>query len=90
MRGMTSSAKSVMFFSVRAWGIEPIWSSACRLPKRSDLAASISRSATVAGEPAMMNPLSTRPFQFFSSSATLAISPGWFVLMANSVLRRVR
>src|SRR5882757_6320140 len=88
--GMTSSANRVMFFLVSSCGIEPICSSACRLPTRSVLATSISLSATVAGLPAMMNPSSLRVFQFFSSAADAAMTPGWLVLMANSVLLRVR
>ena len=90
IRGMTSSAKSVVFFTVRSWGIEPICSRAWRLPNRRVLAASMRRSATVAGLPAMMKPLSMSAFQSFSRVSIFATSSGWLVLMANSVLRRVR
>ena len=73
---MTSSAKRVMFFFVSSCGMEPICSSACRLPTRRLFATSMSRSATVVGLPAMMKPSSLRVFQFFSSAAAAAMAPG--------------
>ena len=87
---MTCSANSVMFCLVSSWGIEPICSRAMRLPTRRPRHASISRSATVSGLPAMTKPWSTSDFQSSRAAAAAAISAGVFVLRTNSVLRCVR
>src|SRR5579885_1223175 len=52
--GITSRANSSVLMRVTSDGIEPNCNSAIRCPQRSVLSASVSRSRTVRGEPAMM------------------------------------
>ena len=87
---MTCSAYIVMFCLVSSWGIDPICSRATRLPTRRPRHASISRSATVSGLPAMTNPWSTSDPQSSRAAAAAAISAGVLLLRTNSALRRVR
>ena len=88
--GMTSLANRVMFCFVSSCGIEPICSRAMRLPTFRPRHASISRSVTVSGLPAMTKPCSTSESQSSRAAAAAAISAGEFVLRMNSVLRLVR
>ena len=57
MWGITSLANSSVFLSVRSLGMVPMCSRHMRWPTRSSLMASVSRSRTVSGLPAMIWPL---------------------------------
>ena len=72
-----------MFLSVSSCGIEPMCSSTIRLPTRRFLIASLSRSRTVAGLPAMTKPFSTKSLKvkFGSSSRMLRTSLNCFFIV---------
>ena len=59
MRGMTSSAKSVMFLTAFHSGMSPIESVTSSLLVPASSAQCESRSATVSGDPQAMRPMAT-------------------------------